>query len=56
MYPGSFYARTSETSVVAKFSIAPPRQGQARRRGDAHIVGYYVRCVRLHKIPRRAVG
>src|SRR5215208_7065109 len=35
------YAPTSENSVNAKFSIAPAQRPQDRRRGDAHIVGYY---------------
>jgi hypothetical protein len=26
---------------MAKFSIAPAQTAQDRRRGDAHIVGYY---------------
>jgi hypothetical protein len=30
---------TSENSVMAKFSIAPPQTAQDRRRGNAQIVG-----------------
>jgi hypothetical protein len=33
-------------SLKAKFSGAPPRLGQERRRGDAHIVGYYAPAAR----------
>ena len=34
---------------MAKFSIAPAQMPQDRWRGDAHIVGYYGYCVRVHQ-------
>ena len=37
---------TSEKTQKAKFDCAPPQTAQDRRRGDAHIVGYYVSYVR----------
>src|ERR671912_1376143 len=40
---------------MAKFSIAPAQMPQDRRRGDAHIVGYYGCCVRIHQAAGRGL-
>src|SRR5215213_2355319 len=41
---------------MAKFSIAPAQMPQDRRRGDAHIVGYYGCCVRIHQVAGEGLG
>src|SRR5215211_8887439 len=49
--------RTAWNENSRKFAQPRPDRARSRRRGDAHIVGYYVCCVRVHnfKTQKRAL-